>query len=208
LVTASVMPNPRASPCTKVVLPAPRSPWRASVTSAGSSAVKAAASSWVSAAEPVATPARSLAEMLIAMKVPRPDQIVAKVRPPGKGAGGAPSGGLKSPDPAEQRLRKAAPPRTLEGAGIGPPAEGEQEFIILALAQRRLLGSAEAKGQSIDRELGPGAGRDQRAQILEEAVAHIHHRPDLVPAGQPGPFGQAGGKGVVVPAGEAAAQGA
>src|SRR5580658_1532406 len=75
LVTGSSIPNPRASPCTHVVLPAPRSPCSATVASAGSSAAHAAASERVSSAVRVLAPALSLSEMLVATVVPEPEGV-------------------------------------------------------------------------------------------------------------------------------------
>src|SRR5438477_451133 len=99
LVTDSVMPKPRAKPWTKVVLPAPRSPWSASVLSGGSAVANFAAKARVSSAEAVVTPPRSWSKMFIALICLELERIDWKIFRLGEGANAGEAGARESSSP-------------------------------------------------------------------------------------------------------------
>src|ERR1019366_7213645 len=137
LVTGSVMPRPRARPCTNVVLPTPGSPCSAGVLSGGSAAANSIARAWVSAAEAVATPARSLAKMLVATV------IVEMQR-----AGRLGAGPHKAPDAGEADAGKSLPPAAFKAGAVAAAGQGENELVVLAIAERGGHRTAGATRQS------------------------------------------------------------
>src|ERR1019366_7485833 len=151
LVMGSVMPRPRARPCTNVVLPTPRSPCSARVQSGGSAAASSMARAWVSAAEAVATPARSLAKMLVAT-------VVVEIQRPGAWVAGP----HEAPDARQARARKHAAPRLFEAPPFAVGRQREDELVILPVAQRGGERAARASRQRGGIERRSGAARRQR----------------------------------------------
>src|SRR5580658_6869003 len=195
LVTGSSIPNPRASPCTHVVFPAPRSPCSATVASAGSSAAHAAASERVSSAVAVLAPARSLSEMLVATVILEPERV---------GRQGARA--HEPPDAGEWRARECPAPGLLEGGAPGALGHAEDELVVLAVAEGVADARPLAQRQHRAEDGRDGAPRGERGQVLREAVAHVHHGADVVAPGQPRPFLKPGFEEIVMAAREAPAE--
>src|SRR5687768_12463161 len=131
LVTASLIPSPCASPCTKVVLPTPRLPCNASVESGGSSRASSAASARVSSAEPVTTPAWSWsnadmlrtvsAEVLVTVEVGQIDR-----------SGGKPPLWDELADSRQSCAWERPPPPTSERVGVRSLRHHKQELVVFA----------------------------------------------------------------------------
>src|ERR1043166_2425497 len=168
------MPKPRASPCTNVVLPAPRSPWSASVTSAGRARANSAASDCVSAAVDVVTPTRSLSQMFVAtvgveLNGVRRNFVFAH----------------KTSDARKPRAWKGAAPRACEHRGIRIACDGENELVVLTVGERVANRRAAAARQRVGLERGRGADGRECVEILREAIAHVHHRASFGAARKP-----------------------
>src|SRR5690606_30034812 len=118
------MPKPCARPCTKVVLPTPRSPCSASTWSGGNAAASRAARARVSPAAAVVTPALSSAQMFEAIVVLPPQrgcrQFVV---------------GHEAADAGERRAWEGALPRGGERGAVGAGGEREEQFVILAVGE-------------------------------------------------------------------------
>src|SRR5690606_12124737 len=198
LVTASPTPSPWARPWTKVVLPAPRSPCSASTASGERAFANSAASARICSAVSVATLARSLSQMLVAMVVLEPDTT---------GLERAARGALERAQTGQPEW-KLAPPRRLESFAVRLSVHDEQQFIVLAIAQRvvdrRPAGAARQRARGpADRHL---CGLNDRTRstwcegldVLGESVAHVHERSHLRPFRQPGRFLEARTKTPVV----------
>src|ERR1035438_5736275 len=115
---------------------------------------------------------------------------------PGRGA----SLRSKPADAGESDLRKGPAPGPDESGPIGPRRKRQEKLVVFAVAERRPQAGSAALGNGGGNEGGLRPRRRQGREVLGEPVAHIDHRADFAPAGEPRSLGQAGLESKMVPA--------